>query len=588
MGNYLERLITPLSCAALLTLANAFKPLVIDDSAYVLLARQIADDPLHPYGPPPGGFLLIWYQEPQGAFTLLAPPVLPYWLALEWRLFGDEPVLWKLGLFPFCWLLTAGLFALLKRFAAGWERPLLLLTVVSPTFLPGLNLMLDLPAAALMLAAVALFLRALERPASSWAIVMLAGALAALGMQTKYTGVTAPAVMLWYAILRRRIGAGLFACAIAAALFVAWELFIAHTYGQSHFLFHAARRYGPLAPGTAGNDLLPPVPEPYPWALRWQDKLRLVAPFFGYLGGLAAVLALLAWFALRVPRSWIYAGAGFVVLGFLALALVPNDWAVFQRSAQGEERLSVNGIVVGVNGVSLLVAALAVSCYLGFRGWGTFSPRLRRSADTWFLIGWFAIELAGYFVLSPFGAARRMLGLVVVITLLSGFLLRRTRRLDRDRTMVWRLTILGVFLGALFGVVDFADAWVEKRAAADSAAWIAKQPESEHAVWYCGHWGFQFYAERAGMQPVFPGRSMLRAGDWLVVPDPALRPHAQLIRLEERQVEPVMTAEWFVPIPLRTISEYYAGATPIRRHEGARMRVTIYRVRIPFLARSPD
>jgi hypothetical protein len=588
MGNYLERLITPLSCAALLTLANAFKPLVIDDTAYALLARQIADDPLHPYGPPPGGFLLIWYQEPQGAFTLLAPPVLPYWLALERRIFGDEPVLWKLGLFPFCWLLTAGLFALLKRFAAGWERPLLLLTVVSPAFLPGLNLMLDLPAAGLMLAAVAVFLSALERPTSSWRLIVLAGALAGLGMQTKYTAVTAPAMMLWYAILRRRIGAGLLACAIAAALFVLWELFIAHIYGQSHFLFHAARRYGPLAPGTGGNDLFPPVPEPYPWALRWQDKLHLLAPFFGYLGGLAAVLALIAWFALRVPRSWVYAGVGFVAIGFVALALVPNDWAVFERSPQGEERLSINGIVVGVNGVSLVVAALAVSGYLGFRGWRAFSPRLRRSTDAWFLIGWFAIELAGYFALSPFGAARRMLGLVVAITLLSGFLFRRTRRQARDRTTVWRLTGLGVMLGALFAVVDFADAWVEKRAASDCALWIAKQPESEHAIWYCGHWGFQFYAQRAGMQPVLPGRSMLQAGDWLVVPDPALRPHAQVIRLEESQVEPVMTAEWFVPIPLRTISEYYGGATPIRRHEGARMRITIYRVRTPFLARSPD
>src|SRR5262249_26193994 len=153
----------------------------IDDSAYALLARHIADDPLRPYGPPPNGFPLIWYQEPQGAFTLLAPPVLPYWLALEQRLFGDEPVLWKLGLFPFCWLSTGGRFSLLRRFAAGWERPLLLLTVVSPAFLPGLNLMLDLPAAGLMLAALAVFLRALEVPKSSWRLLILAGALAGLG-----------------------------------------------------------------------------------------------------------------------------------------------------------------------------------------------------------------------------------------------------------------------------------------------------------------------------------------------------------------------------------------------------------------------
>jgi hypothetical protein len=330
------------------------------------------------------------------------------------------------------------------------------------------------------------------------------------------------------------------------------------------------------------------VPEPYPWALRWQDKLRLIAPLFGYLGGLGAALALVAWFALRVPRSWIYAGTGLVVVGFVALALVPNEWAVFERTPQGEERFSINGIVVGVNGVSLVLAALVMIAYLGFRGWSRWSLRLRRSADAWFLMGWFAIELAGYFALSPFGAARRMLGLVVVITLLVGFLLRRTRRLAEDRTTVWRLTSLGVGLGILFTAVDFADAWVEKQAAADCAAWIAEQPDSGRTAWYCGHWGFQFYAARAGMQPVFPGRSLIQAGDWLVVPDSALRPHAQVIRLDPTQVEPVMTAEWFVPIPLRTISEYYAGATPLRRHEGPRMRVTIYRVLATFRARSPD
>src|SRR5947209_19944123 len=111
------RLAAPLPCAILLTLTNAFKPLVIDDTAYVMVARHLAADPLHLYGPPPRGYPVLWYQEAQGAFTLLMPPVLPYWLSLELRLFGEEPVLWKLGLFPFGWLFTTGAFALLRPFA---------------------------------------------------------------------------------------------------------------------------------------------------------------------------------------------------------------------------------------------------------------------------------------------------------------------------------------------------------------------------------------------------------------------------------------------------------------------------------------
>src|SRR5260370_897646 len=79
----------------LFTLANACKPLLIDDPAYEALARQLADRPLDPYG-----FVVFWYDEPQPANEVLAPPVLPAWWALVRCLVGEQPLLWKLALFP--------------------------------------------------------------------------------------------------------------------------------------------------------------------------------------------------------------------------------------------------------------------------------------------------------------------------------------------------------------------------------------------------------------------------------------------------------------------------------------------------------
>ena len=339
----------------LLTLANAGKPLVIDDTATVLMARHLVDHPLHPYGPPPRGYPVIWYQEVQGAFTLLMPPLLPYWLSLQMVLWGDNPVLWKLGLFPFCWLFTAGLFALARRLAPGWERPVLVLTCFSPVILPCLNLMLDLPAAGLALAALALFMHILDRPGRTWPLLILAGLLAGLGMQTKYTAATGPVLMLWYGLLRGRVRAALVSTAVALSVFAAWELYVASQFGQSHFLFHLARRYGPLPPEPPQNDHWPLPREPYPWPVRLKDKARLLAPLVGYLGGLAPAVALFLWQALGLGRRGLFLGMGLVGLGFAAIALVPLQWAVFVQDGD-TEKLSVNGIVVGlgVGALSLL------------------------------------------------------------------------------------------------------------------------------------------------------------------------------------------------------------------------------------------
>jgi hypothetical protein len=93
------------AAALALTALDAAKPLVIDDTVYVAIARQILVRPLDPYG-----FELYWDQDPEPAFDVLAPPLLPYWIAGSMALFGDRPMLWKLWLFPFAWVLAGSLF----------------------------------------------------------------------------------------------------------------------------------------------------------------------------------------------------------------------------------------------------------------------------------------------------------------------------------------------------------------------------------------------------------------------------------------------------------------------------------------------
>jgi hypothetical protein len=188
----LSRLLPLLVLAVLLTFLNALKPLHIDDTAYYHYASHIAAHPLDPYG-----FDLHWYDFPLPANHVLAPPLVPYWWALGLHLFSDQPLLWKLWLFPFSLLLVLALHRLLRRFARGLELPLLVMAVLSPTVLPSFNLMLDVPALALGLTAVVLFIRAADR--QSWRLAVTAGLIAGLAMETKYTALLVPGVMLLYA-----------------------------------------------------------------------------------------------------------------------------------------------------------------------------------------------------------------------------------------------------------------------------------------------------------------------------------------------------------------------------------------------------
>src|SRR5262245_182877 len=172
--------------AGLLCGLNSLKPLLVDDTAYHAYAVHIARAPLDPYG-----FSIDWYGRSQPAHTVLAPPVLPYWWALSIGLFGDNALAAKLWLAPWCLLLAAAVHFLARRYSGEkFATPLTWMLVLSPSVLPSLNLMLDVPALALALASLALFLATIERQRTCGAIG--AGLLAGLAMQTKYTALIAP------------------------------------------------------------------------------------------------------------------------------------------------------------------------------------------------------------------------------------------------------------------------------------------------------------------------------------------------------------------------------------------------------------
>jgi hypothetical protein len=550
---------SPLVLAGLVILLNALKPVVVDDAAYLAFARHIASQPLDPYG-----FSIFWYDVPQPAMEVLAPPVVPYWLAAGIARFGEQIALLKAWMFPFVWLLAWAVRELLRSFAPGTQGRVLPILVLSPAVLPSVNLMLDIPAFALGLAAVVVLLRAGANRSVGGAV--RAGLVAALAMQTKYTMLLIPPVLLWWGWTHRRLRLALLSGAVAVAAFAGWEAVVWFSYGQSHFLLHAGSQ-------SAGGGVLAQL----------RQKAELTPALVGHLGCLAAGVGLVAGAALGLRSTGLRVLAAAWLIGVLAILLLPYRWTVLvpRTPPAGTDTTAVmafwqtwgTAILLGIGG------CLGVLLVRGGTRW-----RLRRSPRTALLAGWLAIELAGYFVLTPFGAARRVIGVTVVGGFVAARLLSRVERLRPPGRLPGWVVGFGLVAGVTVAGLDLWDAFPEKFGAEQAAA-LAAQHAPGSPVWYVGHWGFQYYCERAGMQPLVPGQSVLRAGDVLVFPVSAephrfSRPHIAggVLPPPADWAKPLGEVVWDDWLSGQTIPNFYGGIDPVVGRDHPRLRVVVYRL----------
>jgi hypothetical protein len=357
-------------------------------------------------------------------------------------------------------------------------------------------------------------------------------------MQTKYTALLLPAVVLLHALLFGRWRLGLSVAALAGLVFVAWEGWVAWTYGESHFLYHAR---------LPRSSLLP---------------LRLALPLVSTLGGVAPGLGLLGLAALGVRRRGLLLAGLLAALVYAAVALVPGPAQVLTRSPDGLPRLQLAGLLYGLSGAFVVVVLVRVVAQVGRF---PTSPTVAR--ESWFLLLWLAGELAAYFLLSPFPAARRVMGLTLVSTLLAG---RLAVRACRDRALVRGVALASVVLGLGFAGLDLWEARTQKQAVEQAARWVRRENRAGRPVWYAGICGMQFYAERAGLRRLLPGCAV-GPGEWLVLDE-----HCAALLGDK-----VGAAPWGVlalddGVPLRTLDAYYGTATPLEHRAGPRRVLTIY------------
>lgn len=527
-----------LGLAVLATALNAAKPCQADDFTYLRFAQEFADHPLAPYD--------FKYELPPyelDGIHVLVPPVVPYWLALATRVGGDGPVWLRACLFPFVALFVVAAYALLRRVGCPFPALLAGALLFSPVVLPGINCMLDVPALALVLAAAAVQWRAGE--SGSWGLALLAGLLAGLAMQTKYTAFVAVPLLVLAGLLQGRWRLGLASALLAGGLFVGWEGFLVASQGTSHFL--AALE------GRSGSPVL--------------RMLHLVLPSITHSGALLAGLASMGLVALGRPRLALLP-LGLALVTVPLLACLPEPWLVWGPTKHPwQVGFGLGHVLHGLAGLMAIAAT------------GVVVWRLTREDTTplgRFLLAWLVLEVGAMFLLSPFPAARRYMGCVAVLALLVGRLAGRLHGKGVPLMEYRWAAAATALLGLMYFSVDFAEAWALEQSAARAVARAARVADGGR-TWSCAWVGFEYYAERAGARP-FTREVAPRPGDAVVVLE-----HDHTQAFAERP--PIVGGlEWAeegqVPclLPVCLGTGYYAGRSPLSRSVGPPRRAIIYRV----------
>jgi hypothetical protein len=358
----------PLFLASIVTAYNAVKPVVIDDTAYLLYARHIAQHPLDPYG-----FSIFWYTWPEPAFEVLAPPVYLYWLACGWKLFGDQIVWLKVGTWPWLILLAYSLRTLLRYLAAPTER---------------------------------------------WMLTVL-----------------------MFSLAHHRWSKTALAVITALAIFLIWEGFCLVRYGNSHFWYHASQQ--------CNSNL---------WE-QFQTKAALTGPLLGYWGYFGAPIGLLIASRLGLPPRVVGGIACLWIVGTLLVSCIP------ERILLISDTLSLAVLYWQITGGGFGIITVVGMMALWFASPGDAAAK----QFSRFLVLWGCVELVGYYLLTPFGAARRLMGWTLVTHLAVARLyslplslpLRHKSIMDRRPTNHTRIAgwvAISLLAGWTIAAIDWLDA----------------------------------------------------------------------------------------------------------------------------------
>jgi hypothetical protein len=490
----------------------------VDDPLFVWSGQQIAKHPLDPYG-----FQVVWdnFSEPMSEITK-NPPLACYYLAAIGSIAGWSERALHLGFLLPALALVLGTYKLSMRFT---RSPLIATTAALLT--PGVlvsatSLMCDVMMLAFWVWAAVLWMEGMDDGKRSYLIA--SSLILSFAALTKYFGICLLPLLLAYSVARKR-RLGLWALYFLVPLIglAAYQVWTTVLYG--HAMFSDAFNFAHVEQAVNGKPSF------------------LTEAFVGT--SFVGACTLSALFFCPFLLSWKKLSIALVVSAFCALMLARGWVGLGHYDVVVRECFRSGWIVPGIQ----LTVAIFIGIVVFFLAAAEF--REWRNSDSLFLGLWLigTFMFAGFVNWSVNGRS--------VIPLIPAAGIPLARRLDKLHSdPSWGDQRKVALALALSGVISL---WVTKadsdwaNSARQASQVIQQQIGQEtHAVWFTGHWGFQYYVQLWGARPMDFLRSDTSAGDVLIVPEsnavsyvlpsPQFVASSGLLRINLQQ--PLSTMRW--------------------------------------------
>ncbi|MDI6808053.1 MAG: glycosyltransferase family 39 protein [Candidatus Eisenbacteria bacterium] len=453
------------------TAINLNKAYHIDDAAYLEMAEWILQNPLHPMSG-----LVNWEQNAEPISVLNQPHLYPYLLA-GWSKFLGFGEVWMHTLQSFFTLACIILIYLICNVVIP-SRALFLtaLLTLSPAFVVGQNLMVDIPLLSFWLA----FYYVLIRPGtkSETRRFALAGFLAGCACLIKYSSLCLIATMLIYMIVRKQFRL-VWTMGIPVGILVLWSCFNYWDYGSIHILDRPSRLFG----GKGFTDM----------GLAWLACLGAILTFSPiYLRNL--------WHTMKLLNAGVRTA---LILALISLAVMIVG--VYLGAANEYIIRRLLCMLFLVNGIGIVLLA----CGSFLRNLKTIFTETREI--TLLLYLWLVSGALFTVFLAPFIATRHVLLVIVPLCLVLA------RFLEVRPSFSWNagMLLLTILITSALGLSDriWADFYKEK------AALIRSELPGGANIYFSGHWGWQWYAGQNGMKQLEALNPQLEQGDYLAYPE---------------------------------------------------------------------
>ncbi len=450
---------------------NLNKAYHIDDTVHLETAQWILQEPLHPMRGQ-----INWDQN-TGPIYLLNQPHLYFYLLAAWGgLWGFGEV--QMHIFQSFFSLACIIFIYLIGQVVIPSRALFLtaLLTLSPAFVVGQNLMVDIPLLSFWLA----FFYVTIKPQfkSERQRFVLAGLIAGCACLIKYSSLPLIAVMLVYLIIRRQFHL-IWTVGIPLLILVLWSCFNYLDYGSIHIFGRPSQPFsliGVIGMGLAFlvclGSILPYSPIFFQNLCHTKKKLNLVV---------------------RTALIMILISSAIIVVGVYGGKI--NERTI--------ERLFAF-LFLG-NGVAVILLLLG-------NFWGNLGTIFKEERKPILLLYlWFVFGTLFIILFAPFMATRHVLLVIVPISLLLVYFIETRPSLVWDTIML----LLTASLTLALGISDriWANFYREK------AALIRSELPNKANVYFTGHWGWQWYAKQNGMKQLEALNPQVQGGDYLIYPE---------------------------------------------------------------------